>query len=591
MLTNFGYKKPNRLDLTRFKKRKDIPKEIREEMGEILTPGYPVAKGIAQLTHDIEQAKFFSGIAKNPDWAIPKSAYRPKNKWQTPAEIPEGFVPIGKNKKLGLLDDAYVHPEIFADLQQSIKVMETPERVWRRSLGYWKFGKVILSPKTHVRNLMSNSVLAHLGGMPMYEQPVYLYKGGTALKTGNEYWKIGKQEGLLDSTFTTGELNALFDTVEHSMKSVKQGSIVDHLGTLGQGLDKVKGGMKNAAKMYEFEEQLFKMAKMIHNIERKGMSSKAAAADAEKWLFNYQKITKFQEKYRSKWYGAPFATFTIKALPRVAEAAIKTPWRFAVPAGIIYGLEKAASEVVGDTKEQFAAKKEMRPAWQQGSFLGLIPNYARFPFVDEYGRENNLNLTYILPWGDIAEGGDFMGIPGSVRPMSMPFVNEAFQQISNRDLFWKDDIVPEEELAGKSTLGKIKTQVKLRGGHLAKTFLPTPVIDIQKAISSLQGTPDSKGRFRNPVIVAADILAGIKIYPVDYADEIQRYLSDNDPQKGRTAVRIQSQIKSLSRKKQAMKKAGKSTEYFDKQIKNKIEQLLGMAKEVQEKGSIYKKTK
>ena len=28
-----------------------IPKEIRKEMGEILTPGYPIAKGITQLTN------------------------------------------------------------------------------------------------------------------------------------------------------------------------------------------------------------------------------------------------------------------------------------------------------------------------------------------------------------------------------------------------------------------------------------------------------------------------------------------------------------------------------------------------------------
>lgn len=591
LLNQLGLAKPNRLDLSRFKTRKEIPKEIRQEMGEILTPGYPVAKGISQLVHDIEQAKFFSGIAKNPDWAIPKSAYRPKNAWQEPVSIPEGFVSLGKNKKLGALDDAYVHPEIFKDLQESIKTMDIPEMVWRKSLGYWKFGKVIISPKTHTRNLMSNSVLAHLGGMPMYEQPVYLTKAARAMKEKGEYWRIGKQEGLLRTTFTNAELRTLFDQVETNMQGVKGGTIVDNLGKVGQGWDAVKGTMKKAAKLYEAEEQWFKMAKMIHNMERRGMNAKTAAADAEKWLFNYEKVTKFQDKYRRKWYGAPFATFTFKAFPRVAEAAIKTPWRFALPAAMIYGLEKAAMNQTGETKEQFKAKQASRPEWQKGKFLGVIPNFARFPFVDEYGRDYNLNLTYILPWGDIAEGGDFMGIPGSVRPMSMPVVNEAFQQFANRDLFWKSDIVPEEELAGKSASDKLKTQFKMRGEHLAKTFLPTPVVDIEKAISSLQGKPDSRGRFRNPVIVAADILAGVKLYPVDYADELQKYLAKESPERGEIASRIRSQIKTFSIKRKALEKAGKSTKFYDDKIEQKVAQLLGMAKEVEEKSETFKKTK
>lgn len=579
LLTRWSLTKPNRLDLSRFKRRKDIPKAIREKMGEILTPGYPVAKGITQLTHDLEMARFFSGVAQNKEWALPKG---------TKAAIPKGFKQLPANKRLGTLSESYVHPEIFKDLQETVRVMSEGEKFWRKSLGAWKFGKVILSPKTHVRNLMSNSVLAHLGGMPMYEQPVYLTRAAVEMKQQGKYWNMAMKEGFLKRTFTNAELRGLFDEVQIHMGGIRAGSIPEALGKVGQGWSKSKAVMNKAAKLYEAEEQWFKMAKFIHNIERRKMSVKAAGKDAEKWLFNYAKVTKFQEKYRSKWYGAPFATFTFKALPRIVEAMVKTPWRFALPGAMIYGLEQAAQRKIGDTPEVIKAKKALRPEWQKGQMLGT-PNFARVPIIDEDGREHYLNLTYILPWGDLAEAGGFGPIPGGLMPFSQPFVKEPFSQIMNYDPFWKEQIVKEENLAGKTKLRKLATQAKLRGKHVAQAMLPTPFMDVQKALSAVTEKPDYRGRIRLRSVVALDVLAGIKMYPVDYAEQAQRQISKLHPAKGFLAKKIRSQIKTLTIKKNAWAKRGKDTSIYDKQIGEKILQLHGLAKEVEKIGKAFEK--
>jgi len=578
LLTKYNLTKPNRLDLTRFKRRKDIPKEIREEMGEILTPGYPVAKGIMQLTHDIELGRFFRDISSNEQWARMKASTE---------AIPEGWKQLPSNKKLGKLSEAHVHPEIFADLQEAVRVMETPEKVWRKALGAWKFGKVIMSPKTHARNLMSNSVLAHLGGLPMYEQPIYLPKAVKAMKQKGDYWRMAREEGGLQHTFTSGELGVLFDQVERQMGGVKAGSLPEQFGLLGDSWAGAKKGLKKAADLYEAEEQLFKMAKFIHNIERKKMSPKAAWADAEKWLFNYSKVTRFQEKYRSKWYGAPFATFTMKALPRIAEAGVKTPWRFAVPMGIIYGLEKVAAYKIGDTPEEQKAKKALRPEWMQGKFLGS-PNFARVPLIDEHGREYWLNLTYIMPWGDIGESGGFGPIPGGIMPMSQPFVREPMQQILNYDAFWEEPIVKEETSAGLKGFERTKVQAKERLTHAAQAMLPTPVFDVTKAIDALQHRPDYKGRFRSPKAVGFDIIGGIKMYPVDYVDETMKRISKLDPETGQLARKIHSQIRTYAIKEQALQKKGIETDHYKKLIEQKIEQLRGLAEETKEVGELYK---
>ena len=579
LLTQYRLTKPNRLDLSRFKQRKDIPKEIRQEMGEILTPGYPVAKGIAQLTHDIELSRWFNGISKNPDWAYVKGSK---------GAIPEGFERLPNEKKLGPLKDAYVHPEIHRDLMESIRVRSVPEKVWRKSLGYWKFGKVILSPKTHVRNVLSNGLLAHLGGMPLYEQPVYLTKAIKAMKSKGDYWQGAKKNGLLSSTFIEGELRSLFDRVEGELSGIKAGSFHEHMGKAGKVWDKMQLAGNKAAKLYEAEEQWFKMAKYIHNIERRGMNPKAASADAEKWLFNYSKLTRFQESYKNHPLGAPFSTFTFKVIPRMAEAAIKTPWRFALPAAIIWQLEEAAMNMTGETKEQFKAKRKLRPDWMQGHFLG-IPNFARVPLTDETGRDYNLNLTYMTPWGDIGESGGAFGIPGGIMPFSQPFTKEPIQQLTNYDWFWKEPIVKESAVAGKSLKEKIKTQAVERGKHLAQTMLPTPAIDISKMIDAARGAPDYKGRERPGIAVAADVFGGVKMYPVDYIDQLARKVSKIDPQKGQLAQEIAGEIRTLTRKKIAQQKKGENVSSYDLQIKSEIDQLKGMGKELKKYIETYKK--
>lgn len=580
LLTKFNITKPNRLDLSRFKARKDIPKEIREQMGEILTPGYPIAKGITQLTHDIELARFFNGVARIRDWAIPKSV--------KDVPIPEGFKKLPSNPKLGQLNEAYVHPEIFKDLQETIRIMEAPERIWRKALGSWKFGKVILSPKTHIRNLMSNSILAHLGGMPMYEQPFYLIKAAKSMSSKGDYWKIAKQEGLLRDTFTNAELRTLFGQVESQLKGVKALSIPEALGKIGILWEKSKTGLNKAAKLYEAEEQWFKIAKMIHNIERGKMTPRAAAVDAEKWLFNYSKLTRFQEKYRSSPWGAPFATFTFKAIPRVAEAMIKTPWRFALPFSMIYGMEKAAQKLIGDTKSQINAKRELLPDWMKGSMLGM-PNFARFPIIDESGREYYLNLTYILPWGDLGEGGDFGPIPGSLLPLSQPFVKEGWQQIGNWDNFWKENIVKDSDLAGRIGWDKLATKAKIRGKHVGTTLAPTPVIDIGKGVAALKNEPDYRGRLKPKKAIAADVLAGIKLYPVDYVERTVQEINRLNPDNGYLAQEIKSDLKTLNLKSNALKKAGKDSSIYQDQINDKINQLKGLAEETKKIAEASKK--
>lgn len=563
LLSKYNITKPDRLDLSRFKNRKDIPKEIREQMGEILTPGYPVAKGITQLTHDISLARLFNDISKNPQWVGEG----------------EGFVQLSKSNKLGNLSGKYVHPEIAREIEFIQQQKPQWEKAINKAYGAWKYGKVILSPKTHIRNMMSNSVLAHLGGMPLWEQPVYLTRAIKEMATnGKVFSDVKRNSSIFNTTWTQQELRNVYDDMM-SLKGVSATNPVESSTILRTALSKTKQAGNKMADLYQKEEQVYKMAKILHSLEN-GKDLKAAIADANKWLFDYSDVTRAQQQYRNSMLGAPFATFTLKALPRVAEAAVTTPWRFAAPFAMIYGLEESARNYFGDTKEESDKKRKLLPEYMRGKMLGM-PSYPRVPVSDEFGREYYLDLTYILPWGDIGESGDFMGIPGAVRPLSHPLTNEALQQFANFDTFWERPIVRESDLAGKNKFERLITSAKIRGAHAAKTFLPTPFMDAEKAYSSAQGNPDYRGRLRPSSVVASDVLFGVKMQPVDYAEQAEKLIRKLDPNQGRIAAELKAGIRTASLRKAILESKGKDTSKYDKEIQGYIEQLEGMGQELQ----------
>jgi hypothetical protein len=223
----------------------------------------------------------------------------------------------------------------------------------------------------------------------------------------------------------------------------------------------------------------------------------------------------------------------------------------------------------------------MAPEWMQGGFPEqLLPNFVRFPLTDDAGREYYLNLTYLMPWGDLGEGGGFGPIPGSLMPFTQPGVKDAWQQFANYDTFWKQPIVSEQVTAGKTGMDKLMAGAGARGKNLAQSLLPTPVMDVGKLWDAADQKPDYKGRMRSPVSVGLDVGLGIKTYPVDYVEQIERKAMELDPKKGIRARELKSKIKSAARRKAAMRRMGKGTEYYDKKIQGYLDQIKGLAAEL-----------
>lgn len=484
----FGFSN-NKIKQDRFRGRTDLPPEARQNMGEITKPAYPVAKGLAEVDDAVENARLFKAVSENRAWATSDEAYATANGWK---QIP-------KTKAYGDLSGKYVDPYIAKDIESITQAKGDAQRIYEKGLSLWKFGKVILNPATHFRNMMSNAILMDLGGVDLARQPELLYRAAKELSKNGLVAQEAKKAGLLGNEFFGGEIKAFRDAL---LATGQEPS------TLGKLLSVSKRIGNKAGAAYQTEEQVFKLAKYIDN-RAKGLSVQAAVDDAEKWLFNYSKVPKAVDfMRRAPVVGAPFITFASKALPRVIEAATTNPVSVYKYYALFNAIENISKEKLGISEKDFKLLKR-----------GARGQTVVLPFKDTNGDPLVLDLSYILPWGDIGEMGGFMGLPPALAfggPLKT-FIELGFNKSLYRDApIW-------------NATDTISMRAGKMGDYVLKAMLPTMMPGIPGVESPFRGgysyeklraaTKDDPAYPFNKVqslpLAIADTVFGIKIKPTE----------------------------------------------------------------------------
>ena len=429
-------KKPLRIDLSRFKKRTDIPEDVREAMGEILEAGYPTAKSLVQLNHAVERAKFFKEVA---------------GKWAKDT-IEEGFSKLPDVKTLGELASKAVPTPIFDDIQELIRIKTPAEKALSKIVGGFKFSKVILNPATHARNIMSNFLLNSFEGLSPARLDIYA-KAAKQIATKGNLYKEAQKVGLGLDTFASRELKDILLGPEGATIGKKFGStwknIVNKLGNI-----------------YQKEEEFAKMAQYIFQ-KGKGLTSEDAYKVAERATFNYAQVTPFIKRVRESIWGFPFITFTYKATPQVAKTLITAPTKISN-----IGKIKTAIENQADLKE-LTKERASEPEWIRDGF------YIKMPVKDKFGRSAYLDLSYIMPFGDLITGNYLerdikreTGLPESPAEAAikkLPFINVVRELGKNQD-FYGNKIVRESDSIGKQLSDVFR--------HIVKTYSPPAIADL-----------------------------------------------------------------------------------------------------------------
>lgn len=544
----------------RFLRRKDLPPELRQALGEILEPAFPVAKGHYQLRQAIEMQKMTRFIASRPEWVQPEGTVgffdhatgQPYVKMA--ADTPE----------FGVLQGRLVHPDVADYLEMQRLNGSAGEQFWDQAVSAWKFGKVVLNPASHGRNLMSNVMMADLAGMG--NNPAswrrHLDAAADYLSQG-AWYKEARDSGVLGGTWHEAEIKNLADGLLGPAAAEKQSA-----NWIVRTGEYIKAGARGMGEVAGAEDQLFKLS--VYKWAREsGMSPADAKQYVKDWMPDYRQngrlvqvmagrgqITnrsRMVEKVATvagKMFASPFVNFTASALPKAAKAAMGIGlrkgemraldpsvafrfWKYPIAAA---GITAASAKALGMTsREVEAAQPDYMRSWVPG-------NYPLMPWRDQHGRLQHLDLSYILPWGDFTKMRFNQDDPTPPPILSSggpatPFI-EAL--MFNKSLFtgkevWSPGMTPEQQAArivDHIYKGLMPSFVPGIPGLTGSEVSMTAALDPQewkyalarsggysssKLFSSILSIPDYKGRQRALGTTLADVFLGIKIQPVDEA--------------------------------------------------------------------------
>ncbi|MGW8177357.1 MAG: hypothetical protein ACWGQW_00950 [bacterium] len=290
---------------------------------------------------------------------------------------------------------------VSKDADQAIKDYEYVPTWFSRGINKyfmtpWKMAKVVLRGPAHFRNMISNPILNDLGGMSLFQRSTYYdyYQAAKEIRAQSKGLKEFSELTGYSTTFAEVETAPLLRAMTKSADLLEAtNSYLKHtLASYERGFLYVAEKMNKA---YQMEEVWAKYAKYLNNI-RKGMPKKRAAEDAVRWTFNYGQVTPLTKSIRQT--VMPFATWTVKVLPLLAESAAKNPLRVAKWALLPAFATQLSLRNLGLSNQEWDRMRDNMPHYLSKGLVGLVPTR------DSQGRLQMINYTWFLPGvGDLAQ--------------------------------------------------------------------------------------------------------------------------------------------------------------------------------------------
>jgi hypothetical protein len=381
-------------------------------------------------------------------------------------------------------------------------------KMYDEILRLWKTGKVVMNPAAQCRNMLSNTILADMAGLPLHRLDIYMAAAKNFAAKG-EYWQEANGAGLFGAEWAGHEITSFLDGMEH---------LDPKAGLFSPGFAKTL--LNFPGKAYQASEQFFKLAVFIH--ERKaGKTVAEAKAHAEKWLFNYTDIPA-GIRWAKRWYS-PFVTFTYKAMPRFVETVLTKPWKLVKYWMLMKGVEMLTRTLLGESDDDQEREEKVLPAYMRREVLPGQLNHLRIPYTDQWGRSKYLDVSYILPWGDIGEQwgqSTLTLVPRSFMPShpGLIFAAEwAFNEVlfTGEELFGPHDAVVDRAMALAGNAWRHAVPSLAPGGF-----------GYDKLMAAATGERDWADRDRSLPEAVFDTILGLKIRSIDYSEERAKRLRE-----------------------------------------------------------------
>jgi hypothetical protein len=450
---------------------RDYTPEERENMGEMRDSMFRFVMGYTAMQNDIALGRLFDGIAKNQEWTRSRAS-------EGYTKVPDSEIAeTGGVKKYGNLAGLYVRDDIMQHITQYEEAGDML-KYYRKALSFWKMGKTVLNPVSHLNNMVSNLSMAHFAGVSYWDTHKYV----GALRDfvqGNPMIDEAKDVGLMTGDITRAELiadmpddiKALMDSKD---SSIKRGTkMTFNLFTFGL--------TRPMSKAYRFEDDFFKY--LIYKEARaKGLEPDDAVDYATKYIFNYDDLPKSARFVRDA--AIPFFAYTYKAVPALAYTAFNTPWRLAAPALVLSGINAIAYGMIAgddddDLAEKYAKGKALEeeerknlPPWMQGKSALGTPKSIRLGTDEVTGLPIYNDVSRFIPGGDMFDvgHGEMTTLPAPITPSNPIFTTfAALMPQVNRDTFTGKDVVDKNDTAAEAAKKRASWLIKQISPAIAPT--------------------------------------------------------------------------------------------------------------------------
>lgn len=557
---------------------RDFTPSERESMGENRDALFRYVMGYTAMQNDIALGRMFDSIAKNQEWTRSRAS-------EGYTKIPDSDIPeTGGVKKYGNLAGLYVRDDIIQHITQYEEAGELL-KFYRKALSFWKMGKTVLNPVSHMNNVVSNLTMAHFAGVSYWETHKYI---GAINDFVNNAPMIqeAKDVGLMTGDITRSELIADMPADIKAMMNQQDSKITKSSRMTYNILTFFL--TKPMSHAYRFEDDFFKYL-IYKDARNNGVEPDDAVDYATRYIFNYDDLPKGARAVRDAII--PFFAYTYKAVPALAHTAFNYPWRFAAPAlaigglnALMYGLvagddDDEWQEKLAKGKELEAEERKNLPPWMQGkSALGTHKS-VRLGTDETTDLPVFIDLSRMIPGGDvfdITNQTDGMPLPAPIMP-SNPVLTSIAAILWNKDTFSGKDVVDTNDTPKEASQKRAEWLLKQlspavaptgyhadrlmqAGSYMADTTIETPFKDYTGY--GKDGLPVQ------PKYAAAQTV-GIKVRPVDLS-------LSQDINRGKDMKEMGSIKAEIRQAKRLLDKGAMSQREYDRQLqvaKDKIESI------------------
>ncbi|MDZ4346415.1 MAG: hypothetical protein U1E51_28720, partial [Candidatus Binatia bacterium] len=429
-----GFSKPVRIDLSATKARKDIPEPIRKLMGEVTDVTYVAARTYSDLSAMLANARFFKKIA------VGKEANGMA--WFSD-QVAEGYTRLPDSPTLGAVRNKFVLNKYYDDLNEMTQTHEGLQKLYLNLLSAWKYGKTVLNPATHGRNVLGNFIFADFSQTNVFNPANAKYYKQAADAIHKSVFQ-GQDSPLYDQALKAGLDLGGYARAELRGAAEKSAARI-MLEEIGRGKeawmaisDLAKKPLRFLGDIYNSEDQIFRLAAFSKRLS-KGSTEAEAVQFVNKWFPNYGEVGKAVKILRSVPGGAPFISFSAEALRIYGNAARDSHMSrlkmFAWMAGYPAALTAFSLGYNGLTIDDWTQFKKNLPERLKSNFLVMLP------WRNAQGDTQVWDISYILPNAEMfrTEGTPGVmqttfGLP--VNPsnfvLSDPVVSTASQLLMNR---------------------------------------------------------------------------------------------------------------------------------------------------------------